>query len=93
MECGDAGSIRGHAGDHEVRRVAHRVRARSAPADQGRRHGGGQLLLEVLFGAATLRERRAEFEADLRRLLVDHSPSGYFWEWPGDTELVMATKR
>lgn len=41
-----------------------------------------------LFG-----ERRAEFEADLRRLLVDHSPSGYFWEWPGDTELVMATKR
>lgn len=40
-----------------------------------------------LFG-----ERRADFEADLRRLLLDHSPDGLFWDWPGDTELVIATK-
>jgi hypothetical protein len=40
-----------------------------------------------LFG-----ERRVEFERDLRRLLSEHSPSGLFWQWPGDTELVIATK-
>jgi SAM-dependent methyltransferase len=36
--------------------------------------------------------RRADFESDLRRLLRDHSPDGLFWDWPGDTELVIATK-
>lgn len=41
-----------------------------------------------LFGS-----RRADFEADLRRLLREHSPEGLFWDWPGDTELVIATKR
>ena len=37
--------------------------------------------------------RRADFEADLRHLLHEHSPDGLFWDWPGDTELVIATKR
>jgi SAM-dependent methyltransferase len=41
-----------------------------------------------LFG-----NRRADFEADLRRLLLERSPGGLFWEWPGDTELVIATKQ
>jgi SAM-dependent methyltransferase len=40
-----------------------------------------------LFG-----ELREEFETDLRHLLSDQSPSGLFWDWPGDTELVIATK-
>lgn len=40
-----------------------------------------------LFG-----HRRGEFEADLRRLLREHSPSGLFWDWPGDTEFVIATR-
>jgi SAM-dependent methyltransferase len=40
-----------------------------------------------LFGS-----RLADFEADLRRLLRAHSPQGLFWDWPGDTELVIATK-
>jgi len=40
-----------------------------------------------LFG-----DRRVDFEADLRRLLREHSPTGLFWDWPGDTELVIATK-
>jgi SAM-dependent methyltransferase len=40
-----------------------------------------------LFG-----DRRAAFEADLRQLLREHSPDGLFWDWPGDTELVIATK-
>jgi ubiquinone/menaquinone biosynthesis C-methylase UbiE len=34
----------------------------------------------------------SKFENDLRRLLLDHSPSGLFWDWPGDTELVIANK-
>jgi len=36
--------------------------------------------------------RRADFESDLRHLLHEHSPDGLFWDWPGDTELVIATK-
>jgi hypothetical protein len=40
-----------------------------------------------LFG-----DSRAAYETDLRRLLSDYSPSGLFWDWPGDTELVIATK-
>jgi hypothetical protein len=36
--------------------------------------------------------RRADFESDLRSLLRDHSPDGLFWDWPGDTELVIAMK-
>jgi len=40
-----------------------------------------------LFG-----DRRDDYEADLRRLLHEHSPTGFFWDWPGDTELVIATK-
>jgi hypothetical protein len=36
--------------------------------------------------------RRADFESDLRRLLREYSPDGLFWDWPGDTELVIATK-
>jgi hypothetical protein len=41
-----------------------------------------------LFG-----ERRARFDAELRALLLDHSPEGLFWDWPGDTELLIAEKR
>jgi hypothetical protein len=37
-------------------------------------------------------ERRKDFEADLRHLLFEQSPSGFFWEWPGDTEIIVATK-
>jgi ubiquinone/menaquinone biosynthesis C-methylase UbiE len=36
--------------------------------------------------------RRADFEADLRDLLHEYSPDGLFWDWPGDTELVIATR-
>jgi len=36
--------------------------------------------------------RRADFESELRHLLREYSPDGLFWDWPGDTELVIATK-
>jgi ubiquinone/menaquinone biosynthesis C-methylase UbiE len=36
--------------------------------------------------------RRADFESDLRHLLHQYSLDGLFWDWPGDTELVIATK-
>jgi ubiquinone/menaquinone biosynthesis C-methylase UbiE len=36
--------------------------------------------------------RRAAFESDLRHLLHEYSPDDLFWDWPGDTELVIATK-
>jgi SAM-dependent methyltransferase len=40
-----------------------------------------------LFG-----DRRERFEADLRAELAAHSPSGLFWDWPGDTEILLASK-
>jgi SAM-dependent methyltransferase len=40
-----------------------------------------------LFG-----DRRAEFEAAVRVELAQHSPSGLFWDWPGDTAILLAGK-
>jgi ubiquinone/menaquinone biosynthesis C-methylase UbiE len=41
-----------------------------------------------LFGA-----RLDEFVFALRELLERHSPTGRFWDWPGDTEMLIATAR
>lgn len=41
-----------------------------------------------LFGV-----RLDEFIDELRALLEHHSPSGRFWDWPGDTEVLIATHR
>jgi len=30
------------------------------------------------------------FAQDVRALLIDRSPDGLFWDWPGDTEVVLA---
>jgi ubiquinone/menaquinone biosynthesis C-methylase UbiE len=40
-----------------------------------------------LFGS-----RLDEFIAVLRELLERHSPTGRFWDWPGDTEILIATR-
>lgn len=40
-----------------------------------------------LFG-----DRRAAFEADFRAELATRSPSGLFWDWPGDTEILLVSK-
>jgi len=40
-----------------------------------------------LFG-----DRLPSFESDVREVLAERSPSGLFWDWPGDTEIVIATK-
>jgi SAM-dependent methyltransferase len=40
-----------------------------------------------LFG-----DRRDAFEADFRALLAARSPTGRFWDWPGDTEILLARK-
>ena len=40
-----------------------------------------------LFG-----DMRAEFESAVRAELMQHSPSGLFWDWPGDTEILLAGK-
>ena len=37
-------------------------------------------------------DRLEEFERDLRALLREHSPDGLFWDWPGDTEIILARK-
>jgi SAM-dependent methyltransferase len=40
-----------------------------------------------LFGA-----RLQDFVADVRAALAEHSPSGLFWDWPGDTAILLARK-
>jgi SAM-dependent methyltransferase len=40
-----------------------------------------------LFG-----DRLDHFKADAREMLADFSPTGLFWDWPGDTEIVVANK-
>jgi SAM-dependent methyltransferase len=40
-----------------------------------------------LFG-----DRLDAFEVDVRALLTERSPKGLFWDWPGDTEILLARK-
>lgn len=40
-----------------------------------------------LFG-----DRVEDFARDVRRLLASHSADGTFWDWPGDTQVVLARK-
>jgi SAM-dependent methyltransferase len=40
-----------------------------------------------LFG-----ERLGDFAHEVRELLASRSPAGVFWDWPGDTEIVLARK-
>ena len=40
-----------------------------------------------------LAERLGDFVTDLRALLSERAPNGRFWEWPGDTEMVIAARR
>ncbi|MGB6456931.1 MAG: class I SAM-dependent methyltransferase [Streptosporangiaceae bacterium] len=40
-----------------------------------------------LFG-----DRAEEFAGEVRELLRERSPEGVFWDWPGDTEVMLARK-
>jgi hypothetical protein len=40
-----------------------------------------------LFG-----DRVEEFAYDVRELLKSRSPEGIFWDWPGDTEMILARR-
>ena len=40
-----------------------------------------------LFG-----DRREDFAREVRQLLSMESPTGAFWDWPGDTEILLARK-
>ena len=40
-----------------------------------------------LFG-----DRVDDFASDVRELLAARSPEGLFWDWPGDTEIVLARR-
>jgi SAM-dependent methyltransferase len=49
--------------------------------------------LSMSFAAPALfGPRLPDFIADLRTLLEQRSPTGLFWDWPGDTEIVIATR-
>jgi ubiquinone/menaquinone biosynthesis C-methylase UbiE len=49
--------------------------------------------LSTSYAAPHLFGNRLEaFEADVRALLTERSPTGLFWDWPGDTEILLARK-
>jgi SAM-dependent methyltransferase len=56
---------------------------------------------EVLSGYLSLswcaphlfRDRLAAFAAEVRAELAQRSPDGRFWDWPGDTEVMLAVRR
>ena len=49
--------------------------------------------LSMSFAAPQLfGERLEEFRADLAAILARHTDTGRFWEWPGDTEVLIARK-
>jgi SAM-dependent methyltransferase len=37
-------------------------------------------------------DRVDDFASDVRELLAARSPDGVFWDWPGDTEVILARK-
>ena len=37
-------------------------------------------------------DRVEDFAAEVRELLAERSPDGVFWDWPGDTEVVLAVR-
>ena len=37
-------------------------------------------------------DRVEEFAGEMRELLRSRSPDGVFWDWPGDTEVILARK-
>ena len=41
-----------------------------------------------LFG-----DRVDDFAGEMRELLRSRSPDGVFWDWPGDTEIVLVRRR
>jgi len=41
-----------------------------------------------LFG-----DRLEDFAGEVRELLASRSPEGVFWDWPGDTEVILAVRR
>jgi hypothetical protein len=54
---------------------------------------GNGRLLDAGCGPGVLTVRRLDdFAAEVRALLADHCAEGIFWDWPGDTEVVMARK-
>ena len=49
--------------------------------------------LSMSFAAPHLFGDRLDvFESEVRQVLAERSPSGIFWDWPGDTEIVIASK-
>ncbi|MGI8668068.1 MAG: class I SAM-dependent methyltransferase [Jatrophihabitans sp.] len=91
--------------DYSVERFEHTLKRTSFGATRtvfapGRpdiiRDGEGVLAgcLSMSYAAPHLfGPRLAEFSAALRELLERHSPTGQFWDWPGDTEILIATRR
>jgi len=41
-----------------------------------------------LFG-----DRLEDFAGEVRELLASRSPEGVFWDWPGDTQVILAVRR
>ena len=85
-------TIRGRPQAHPVRRPS-RVFAPGRPDVVRDVDGVLAGFLSMSFASPHLfGDRLGAFEADVRTLLTERSPSGLFWDWPGDTEVLLARK-
>ena len=79
--------------------IVHTVAGRPRPPDPGVPpipHDEIKALVEKYLGSSSVPhlygDRLDDFAGEVRALLADRSADGVFWDWPGDTEIVMARK-
>ena len=68
--------------------------------EQARQRFGGINVLVNCAGVGTAAKtvgkqgaaRLEDFTREVRELLASRSPEGVFWDWPGDTEIILARK-
>src|SRR5215213_5279521 len=75
----------------EIKVLVERYLGSAGRAGQGiapvRTHRFEDVLVRTRFG-----ERIEDFAQEVRELLTLRSPEGIFWDWPGDTEVILAQK-
>ena len=88
--------------------IVHTVDGRPAPPSPGPPpipHAEIKALVEKYLGSTKragqgtapvrtprFEDRIKDFASEVRELLTSRSPEGIFWDWPGDTEVILARK-
>jgi hypothetical protein len=77
---------------HPVRYATGRSSPRHPRPVAGQRKRVVRLLLLSSSAPHLFGDRVEDFASEARELLTSRSPEGIFWDWPGDTEVILARK-